>query len=181
MFSAALPVLLRVTVFELLLPTLTPPKATDEGLIVSCGCGAVPVPPKPIESGEPGALLVMETLPLALPATVGANVTVNELVPPGFKVLAAKPDTVKPAPETFAAETDTGAVPVFESVTDTEPLLPKRMLPKVMLLGLADSLPCVPVPLSAIESVGLEAFVEIVIVPETVPVVGGANVAVNEA
>lgn len=106
--------------------------------------------------------------------------TVNELVAPGFSVPAVKPDIVKSVPETLAAETETGAVPVFESVTDAELLLPTKTLPNFMLLGLAESWPCVPVPLSAIESVGLEAFVEIVIVPETVPVVAGANLAVSE-
>lgn len=64
MLSEAFPVLFSVTVFELVLPTLTPLNATGEGLIESCGCVAVPEPLTLIVRGEPGALLVTDTLPL---------------------------------------------------------------------------------------------------------------------
>lgn len=179
--SAALPVLVRVTVCEALLPTFTLLNDTEDGLIESCGCVAVPEPLRAIVSGEPGALLVTETVPVALPLAVGANVTLNELVAPGFKVAALKPLSVKPEPETLAAETETGAVPEFVSVTLVEAWLPIRILPKFMLEGLAESAPCVPVPLSAIERVGLDAVVEIVMLPEALPAAVGAKVAVHEA
>jgi hypothetical protein len=39
----------------------------------------VPVPLRAIAIGEPGALLVMEMLPFALPAVVGANLAVTEV------------------------------------------------------------------------------------------------------
>jgi hypothetical protein len=181
MFRVAFPVFVRVTVWDALLPTFTLLNDTEDGLIESCDCVAVPDPLSPIVSGEPGALLVTETVPVALPDAVGANVTVNELVAPGFKVPAVKPVSAKPLPETLAAETDTDAVPEFVRVTDAEALLPIRILPKFTLEGFAERVPCVPVPLTAIESVGLEAFVEIVIVPEALPAVVGANVAANEA
>jgi hypothetical protein len=58
-----------------LLPTFTLPNATLAGLIVNCGWLAVAVPLRAIVRGEPGALLVIETLPDALPEVVGANFT----------------------------------------------------------------------------------------------------------
>ena len=78
--NAAFPGFVRVTVCETVLPTDTLPKVTLAGLIVSCGCDAVPDPDKAITSGEPGALLTMETLPAALPAVVGANFAVNDVL-----------------------------------------------------------------------------------------------------
>lgn len=75
-----MPVLVRVTVWVKLLPTLTLLNATGDGLIVSVANVVVPDPLKLIASGEPGALLVTDTLPLALPEVVGANVTVKLVV-----------------------------------------------------------------------------------------------------
>ena len=180
-FSAALPVFVNVTICEALLPTLTLPNDTDAGLMESCAWVAVPEPFRAIFSGDPGALLVTETFPLALPDAVGAKVTVNEVVPPGLKVPAVNPPSEKLVPETLAAETDTAAVPEFVSVTFVEPLLPTRTLPKLTLAGLAESAPCVPVPLRAMERVGSDAFVEIVMLPEALPAAVGAKVAVKDA
>ena len=53
-------------------PTLTLPKATGDGLMVMVAWDAVPDPLSAIVSGDPGALLEIETLPLALPDAVGA-------------------------------------------------------------------------------------------------------------
>ena len=76
MDAAAVPGLERVTVVgALVLPTATFPKLTLAGLALSVPC--VPVPLRAIVAGEPGALLVIEMLPVALPADVGANVTVK--------------------------------------------------------------------------------------------------------
>lgn len=173
--------LLRVTVCEAFDPTLTLLNATDDGLIESCGWEAVAVPLSPILSGDPGALLVTETEPVSLPEAVGANVTVNEVVAPGFSVPAVKPLSENPVPEALAAETETDAVPVFVSVTEVDFVLPTRTLPKLTLDGLAERAPCVPVPLSAMETVGFDALDEIVMLPDWLPVVVGAKVAVKEA
>ena len=54
-----------------MLPVATEPKVTDEGLAPSCPCA--PVPDNAIVVGEFGALLVIEIVPLRLPAVVGAN------------------------------------------------------------------------------------------------------------
>ena len=83
--TAAVPVLESVTdAGELLLPTTKLPKLMLAGLALSAPC--VPVPLRAIVSGEPGALLVIDTLPLTLVAVVGENVTVNEAVWPGLSV-----------------------------------------------------------------------------------------------
>jgi hypothetical protein len=71
-----LPLLVRVIVCELLLPTVMVPKLTLVGLAAICGW--VPVPLSGIDNGLFVALLVIVTLaPLTAPAVVGANVTVR--------------------------------------------------------------------------------------------------------
>jgi hypothetical protein len=52
---------------------------------------------------------------------------------------------------------------------------------KETLAGLAERLPCVPVPLKGIDSVGLDAVVVSKMFPKTSPVVVGANAAVTLA
>jgi len=76
-----------------------------------------PVPDNPIASGEPGALLVIETLPLALPVVVGVNLAVNEVFAPALIVTGTViPLMLKPVPDALAAEIVTLAVPEFVSV-----------------------------------------------------------------
>lgn len=116
---------------------------------------------------------------MALPAAVGANFTVNELVAPGFSVPAVKPLIEKPVPEALAAVTETAAVPVFLSVTVVDVLLPTTTLPKLTLDGFADSAPCAPVPLSAIVAGEPGALLVIEMLPEALPAEVGANVTVN--
>jgi hypothetical protein len=86
-FRVALPVLVSVTFCAALPPTLTVLKLRDDGLMLSCGCTAAPVPLNAIVAGELGALLVIVTLPVALPAAVGANVTENVVFPPAAIVV----------------------------------------------------------------------------------------------
>ena len=84
-------------------PTLTRPKVTFAGLIVSCGCPSVPVPLKLIVSGEPGTLLAIETLPATVPDEVGENFVVKETFCPALMVEGTdKPLMLKPVPETTA-------------------------------------------------------------------------------
>jgi hypothetical protein len=73
--TPAVPVFFRLIVWVLVLPMATLPKLMLTGVGVSCACA--PVPLKATVSGDPGALLVMEILPEALPATVGANLALN--------------------------------------------------------------------------------------------------------
>src|SRR5712692_721625 len=66
-----LPVLVRVTGSEVLLPTLMFPKLSEVGLAESWRTGATPLPLRETAVGEFGALLMMEMLPVALPAAEG--------------------------------------------------------------------------------------------------------------
>jgi len=85
-------------------------------------------------------LLLMETLPLALPAAAGENVAVNEVLCPGLRVSGAvMPLMVNPVPEALAAEIVTLAVPVFFKVIVCELLFPVMTLPKAALDGVAES------------------------------------------
>ena len=76
--TEAVPELVSVTVCELEAPVLTLPKATEDG--DAPNWGATPVLERAMDMGEPGALLVMETEPEALPVEVGAKVTLKEAV-----------------------------------------------------------------------------------------------------
>ena len=178
MVKVALPVLVSVIVWPELLPMLTFPKFTLAGLIVNCGCAAVPVPLSAMVRGDPGALLVIEMLPLALPATVGANLAVKDVFWPALTVTGTvRPVMLKPAPEALAAEIVTLADPEFVKVTGTDPLLPTSRLPKLMLDGFAERAPCVPVPVKA--TVGSDALLVIETLPEAFPVVVGAYTTVK--
>ena len=84
---------------------------------------------------------------------------------------------VRPAPVMLLPVMETAAVPVLESVTATAALLPTARLPKLMLAGLALSAPCVPIPLSGIETVPFVAVDVIVMLPDTVPVAVGTKEA----
>ncbi len=181
MFRVAFPELVSVTFWVALLPTFTLLKVTDEGLIPICACVAVPDPLKLILSGEPGAVLVIEMVPVTLPGDVGPNVTVKGAVCPGVRVCGDNPLILKPVPVTLLAEIDRLAVPEFVSVTATDAVLPSRTLPKLMLEGLAASEACVPVPVNEMVRLGLVAVDVIVMLPEAVPVPVGAKAAVSDA
>jgi hypothetical protein len=140
----------------------------------------VPDPDKAITSGEPGALLAIETLPVALPAAVGENFAVNDVLCPAVSVCGvARPVMLNPVPDALPCEIATLAVPEFFKVTLTDPLEPTSKLPKLMLVGFAVRLPCTPVPLSATVTVGLLAVLVIRTLPEAAPTVVGANCAVK--
>lgn len=102
MFNESLPEFVRVTSCAALLPTATFPNGTLTGLIVSCGCACMPLPLNTIVSGDPGALLDIDTLPVSAPAVVGTNVAVNEVLCPAFKVIGTSPLMRNPAPEAVA-------------------------------------------------------------------------------
>jgi hypothetical protein len=102
----------------------------------------VPIPLNAIVSGEPGALLVIEMLPLGLPAEVGVNVAVNDVFAPALIVTGTvKPLMLKPVPVALAAVIVTLAVPEFVSVIVCGLLLPTATLPKLTLEGFAVRVP----------------------------------------
>ena len=57
-------------------PVVTLPKLRLVGLMPRVTVAAIPVPLKPTEMGEVGALLTIETLPDVEPTTVGRKATV---------------------------------------------------------------------------------------------------------
>jgi hypothetical protein len=118
--------------------------------------------------------------PVALPAVVGENFAVNDVLCPAFSVIGVvRPVMLNPAPDAVPDEIATLAVPEFVRVTLTEPLAPTSRPPKLMLPGFAVRFPCTPVPLSAIDTVGLLAVLVIRMLPEAAPTVVGANCAVK--
>jgi hypothetical protein len=138
--TVALPPFVRLTVCELLVPVVTLPNAAVVGVAASCGC--VPVPLNGIVSGEFGALLTIEMLPLAAPADVGANCALNVVLSPAPNVNGVlNPLTLRPVPDAVAWEIVTLADPEFVNVIDWVPLLPTATDPKFTLAGLAPSWP----------------------------------------
>lgn len=81
-----------------MLPTVTLPKFKLVGFATNAP-GVTPMPDKPMLSVGFEAFEVMVTLPLALPAEVGANVTVKLVLCPAASVIGAMmPLKVKPVP-----------------------------------------------------------------------------------
>jgi hypothetical protein len=77
----------------------------------------MPVPVSDTVAGVAEALLVIETLPVALPSVVGAYVTVNCLLVPALTDVGAVRLIVKPEPEIVAAVMVRAALPLFVTVT----------------------------------------------------------------
>lgn len=119
-------------------------------------------------------MLVIEMLPLALPAAVGVKVAVKEAFKPALIVNGVDgPVMLKPVPETLAAEIVMLAVPEFVSVIVCVALLPRTTLPKFTGDGLAVSVPCVPVPLNEIVRGELGALLVIEMLPLALPTADG--------
>ena len=82
---------------------------------------------------------------------------------------------VNPAPVTLACEIVTLADPVFERLTDADPLLPVTMFPKLTAAGVLASPGCVPEPVNATENGEFEALLVTAKLPVTSPADCGAN------
>jgi hypothetical protein len=67
------------------------------------------------------------------------------------------------------------ALPEFVRVTVDDWLLPTEIFPKLTLKGFAESVPCSPVPLSAIIVGELEALLISETLPEALPTAVGTN------
>jgi hypothetical protein len=121
-------------------------------------------------------LLAIVMLPETLPAAVGVNCTVNVVVEPAFTVAGnGVPLTVIPEPLAVTPEIVTLELPEFVSVTFFVEFVPISMLPKLKLMGEADSPGAPPVPLNETDIGELEALLAIAKVPLAVPVACGAN------
>jgi hypothetical protein len=88
MLSTPVPVLERVTLCATLVkPTPTWPNVRLDGERFTVLAGATPVPVKLTVCGLPPALSVMASDALRDPAAVGVNVTLNEQLAPGARLL----------------------------------------------------------------------------------------------
>ncbi len=90
-----------VTGWVLLPPIATSPKPMLVGLALSRA--VTPLPASETAVGELVALLTIETEPVALPVTVGANLTENVVLCPPARVRGrVSPLMLNPAPVTLA-------------------------------------------------------------------------------
>jgi hypothetical protein len=172
--SVVLPVFFNVMLCEWFVPMTTLPNATDVGFAEPTAW--TPVPVKAIDDGEPGALLVIEMLPVTLPVTVGVNVALKLTFAPAAIVWpAVRPFIPKPAPKALAAEIVMTEVPVFVSLIDWLVFWLTLTLPKFTATGDIARTGAVPVPFNDTVSGEFEASLVTVIAPVIAPVDWGAN------
>ena len=116
------------------------PKLRLVGFAVTRKVAVTPVPLRAIVSGEPGALLTSETVPVTLPPAVGAKTTLNvALLPAAMVSGTVMLIRLKPLPDTLAWEIVTLALPALDSLMVCELLVPVTTLPKLTLDGVAAS------------------------------------------
>ena len=82
---------------------------------------------------------------------------------------------MNPAPVALAPEIVTFADPVFERLTDADPLLPTTTLPKLTAEGVLANPGCVPAPVKAIDMGEFGALLEIETPPLPLPTDVGEN------
>jgi hypothetical protein len=132
-------------------PVFTFPKLKLLELRLRVSVAATPVPVNATVAGDPGALLVMVRLPLALPADVGENCALNVLACAGFNVSGrVNPLVLNALPITLTCETVNAAVPVLLSWMVWESVVPTVTLPKPKLDGVMLNAACTPVPVTGI-------------------------------
>jgi hypothetical protein len=125
------PVLVMVTLFELVLPAVMLPKLRLVGLADIVTDAAAPVPLTATVVGELDALLAIVIVPLRLPAVVGANCVLNVVLCPAFSVVGVgNPLKLNPAPPIVICEIVSDADPVFVSVKLCDFVWPSTTLPK---------------------------------------------------
>ena len=175
------PLALRLPEAVPLVPATTLPTAIGVGVAVSSPDVVDPVPARGMVSVGLVPFDVTVTLPLALLAVCGVNVTVKLVLCPAVSVTEPEiPLSVKPVPLIPTCEIMTVEPPVLVTVSDSAWLVPVCTVPKFRLVGFAPSAPsAAPVPVNAIDSEGLGASEVIVTFPLALPVACGANVTVN--
>ena len=96
------PLFVMVVVCELVVPSITFPKAMLAGLAPTEYVAVCPVPDKLITRGDGVAFVVSLIEPLTAPADEGSNVALNVALPPGpIDVDVLSPVSPNPAPETL--------------------------------------------------------------------------------
>ena len=172
--------MVSVVVNELLLPTLTLPKARLDVLSPRTRVAATPVPLREIVIGEVGALLTSVIEPVTLPAVLGPNTALNVAALPDPMVNGVViPVVLNPAPETVTEEIVTVAVPPFVRLMDCELFVPVVTLLNAAVVGVAANCACVPVPLKGIVSGEFSPVLTIEMLPLALPADVGANCALK--
>jgi hypothetical protein len=166
-----------------LVPTTTLPRFKVVGLTVSCPTAALPVPESGIVRLGLEAFEVTVTLPLALPAEAGVNMTVKLALWPDVRVTGVEmPLKLNPVPLIATCEIVTLAPPVLVTVSNRDWLLPTVTLPKLRLVGFDPNVPgATPEPDNGIFRLGFEALEVILTLPLALPAEAGVNVTVNVA
>jgi hypothetical protein len=156
------PVLLTVTAWVLVTPTVTLPKLMLAGAIKITGC--TPVPLSEIVT-ELEASPATTRSPVIAPAAFGANwICTGTLCPAGIEEVVP-PTTVKTEPEAVASETFAAAVPVFVMLRLCVAVFPIETFPKLTLTGLAER----PTVLGAVLGEGLAVLGVVGRVPAVQP------------
>ena len=136
MLTAALPVLVSVTLCVALALRVWLPKLKEVVLGVSCRTGPSPVPLSGIVVGEVGALLTSIRVPAELAPDVGAKLTVKAVDFPGPSVSGkARPLRANPEPGPASCVMLRFAPPAFVRVTICELVWPTVTVPKLTLAG----------------------------------------------
>jgi hypothetical protein len=186
--SAEFPVLDTLRESEPLWPTKTSPKFIAVGLTWSTPIAVTPLPDNETVRGTvfPDALKLIDAEPKTVPVLVGLKLTLNvELFPALICAPSARPDRLNPVPETDSDETETVVVPWFVTVKVCELLLPTGTLPRLALVGTAETDGPLPLATPFAERVTSRAVVKplpcTTIFPLCVPAALGAKLAVNVA
>jgi hypothetical protein len=138
MVTLELPVLVIVTFWAAEeVPVVTFPKLKLVGLMPRVSVAAIPVPLRPTEVGDVGALLTIEMLPDTVPTEVGRKATVIVVCCPAFTFKGSEnPLTVKNAePVSVTWAMLSVAVPVFLIIKTCDKLVPTTPFTKLMEVG----------------------------------------------
>lgn len=125
-------------------------------------------------------MLTTDTFPVKGPATVGSKVTSKEVFFPAGRVSGSEsPLRLNPDPDRVACVMVMLPVPVLVSRTGRVLALLVITFPKLVLAGVAESVSMVPVPATEIVVGELSALLANTMLPSTLPVTVGENVALN--
>ena len=165
-----------------LVPTTTLPKLRAVGDSVNWP-GVVLLPESGMLKFGFEAFESSESVPLAVPLTVGANATLKVTLCPADKLCGRfNPLRLKPAPEVEACVIVKLEPPELVSVSSFARLVPTARVPKLILegFGLSDA-GVAPVPDSTTLRVGLEPLFAIARFPLMAPLDSGVNVTLSVA
>jgi hypothetical protein len=130
--TSEFPAFVRAVLKDPVFPRVTFPKPRLVGLMPRVNVAAIPAPLRPTEVGEVGALLIMETLPDAVPTEVGRKATEIVVCCPALTFKGSEnPLTVKAGPDAATWVILSVAVPVFVMIKTWDNVLPTTLFPKL--------------------------------------------------